>query len=413
MYYYLSFLRPPPALVHVGEGSITITPQIANDLRTELKEDEPTDIFYTWQRIAPSVLDSTRSAKLTTYQPPINTYKAISVPLPTTAKPSESWRLGLFSPPASTVRGSLDCLAKHNCGVWSEPIAFLGGRPIKGKADKQGAIKQGRVFREWQVGPVVAEQGPDNVLRVVEQTSFDLDKKIWDSGLALSAWLHAHLSSPAPKQHKQVTKYLSRLTQSSGDGRIIELGAGTGLVSFAIGSAVRRLKHTSSGTLDIYATDLDSAIPLIDENTALNSRLWKSPPRVVDEDAAGEETGDVISREISVHSRVLDWDEPIPAWANEGGITLVIAADVTYNTASFPSLVNTLVGLLQPDAEGHAPMLLLAYKERDPSERELWDMVRARGLTLELVDTITGHEEEGMTGATEIWIGGFGKSSEP
>ena len=62
------------------------------------------------------------------------------------------------------------------CGVWSEPITFLGGRPIKGKTDKQGAVKQGRVFREWQVGPMVGGQGPDNVLRVVEQTSFDLDK---------------------------------------------------------------------------------------------------------------------------------------------------------------------------------------------------------------------------------------------
>lgn len=86
------------------------------------------------------------------------------------------------------------------------------------------------------------------------------------------------------------------------------------------------------------------------------------------------------------------------------------AADVTYNTASFPSLVSTLVSLLRPDAQGNTPMLLLAYKERDPSERELWDMARARGLTLELVDVITGHEEQGMAGATEIWIGGMGES---
>ena len=101
------------------------------------------------------------------------------MPLPTTAKPSESWRLGLFVPPASSASGCLDSLAKHICGVWSEPITFLGGRPIKGKTDKQGAVKQGRVFREWQVGPVLVGQGPDNILRVVEQTSFDLDKVGW------------------------------------------------------------------------------------------------------------------------------------------------------------------------------------------------------------------------------------------
>lgn len=34
MYYYLSFLRPPPKTASAADG-ITITPQIANDLRTE------------------------------------------------------------------------------------------------------------------------------------------------------------------------------------------------------------------------------------------------------------------------------------------------------------------------------------------------------------------------------------------
>lgn len=205
----------------------------------------------------------------------MNTYKAISVPLPPAAKPAESWRLGLFTPPASSVRGSLQTLGRHVCGVWSEPISFLGGRPAKGKgkADKQGpATKQGRVFREWEVG-LPRGQGADDVLRIVEQTSFDLDKvritpftilssaltpprqKIWDSGLALSAWLHAHLSSSTPA-HRLISEYLSRLTEAGGV-RVIELGAGTGLVSFAIGSAVRRCQTVQGqGTLDIYATDL-------------------------------------------------------------------------------------------------------------------------------------------------------------
>jgi hypothetical protein len=39
MYYYLSFLRPPPTTVDLASpfasNGITITPQIANDLRTE------------------------------------------------------------------------------------------------------------------------------------------------------------------------------------------------------------------------------------------------------------------------------------------------------------------------------------------------------------------------------------------
>lgn len=55
-------------------------------------------------------------------------------------------------------------------------------------------------------------------------------------------------------------------------------------------------------------------------------------------------------------------------------------------------------------------MLLLAYKERDASERELWGMAEEKGLKMEMVDIIRGHEAEGKAGATEIWIGGMGGS---
>lgn len=150
-----------------------------------LKDDVPTDIYYTWQRIPSTTpAHTTHPTKLTTYQPPINTYKAISLALPASAKPSETWRLGLFAPSATGVRGSLGTLKRHVCGVWSEPIVLFGGRP-RSKTEKQGSAvgKQTRVFREWAVGDtksrvVGTETGSasDGILRIVEQTSFDLDK---------------------------------------------------------------------------------------------------------------------------------------------------------------------------------------------------------------------------------------------
>lgn len=71
--------------------------------------------------------------------------------------------------------------------------------------------------------------------------------------------------------------------------------------------------------------------------------------------------------------------------------------------------MQTLSALLQPSPpDSQAPLLLLAYKERDPSERELWQMARERGIWMEKVDVITGHERHGAEGATEIWIGGAG-----
>lgn len=77
------------------------------------------------------------------------------------------------------------------------------------------------------------------------------------------------------------------------------------------------------------------------------------------------------------------------------------AADVTYNTASFPALVATLERLLKRD--GPPPLLLLAYKQRDEAERDLWGMLAERGIRMVLVDRVPGAE---TTGETEIWVGG-------
>ena len=72
---------------------------------------------------------------------------------------------------------------------------------------------------------------------------------------------------------------------------------------------------------------------------------------------------------------------------------------MTYNTASFPSLVKTLTSLLSLP---FAPPLLLAYKERDSAERELWTMLKEQGVALDLVDRVRGAEEEGQV---EIYVG--------
>jgi len=106
-------------------------------------------------------------------------------------------------------------------------------------------------------------------------------------------------------------------------------------------------------------------------------------------------------------------------------------ADVTYNTSSFPALLRTLASLLAPSAaahhqgeddgvadddadndddpgsqgreeRGHDPLVLLAYKERDPAERQLWNMMtRETGIVLECVG-----KQAGAGGLpVEIWLG--------
>lgn len=87
-------------------------------------------------------------------------------------------------------------------------------------------------------------------------------------------------------------------------------------------------------------------------------------------------------------------------------------ADVTYNTASFPSLIRTLKSLFlaqgSQNAEGISqvtpPLALLAYKERDPAERTLWEMARGIGITFEQAGAVPGAGGESV----EIWIGSMG-----
>jgi hypothetical protein len=111
-------------------------------------------------------------------------------------------------------------------------------------------------------------------------------------------------------------------------------------------------------------------------------------------------------------------------------------ADVAYNTSSFPALLRTLTSLLalsnaqshrddsndvandadgddpgpgsqdrdleKVDDERGCPLVLLAYKERDPAERQLWDMMtRETGIVLECVGRQAG--AGGLP--VEIWLG--------
>jgi hypothetical protein len=188
-------------------------------------------------------------------------------------------------------------------GVWSEPIEITGGteRQVKrakveengkGKGkEKDDGPKQTRIQREWATS---REQGLEGVLKIVEQTSYDLDKvcrfdyrghglvsadlqKIWDSGLALAAWLRMKLDIKDTEQEEDtiITEYLSLLSgkRNSGSGgegdlRVLELGmssqrildsayqtgSGTGLVSIALRQCLTDIKR--GGMVDIAATDL-------------------------------------------------------------------------------------------------------------------------------------------------------------
>lgn len=84
-------------------------------------------------------------------------------------------------------------------------------------------------------------------------------------------------------------------------------------------------------------------------------------------------------------------------------------ADVTYNSSIFPSLVRTLLSLLQPQPTSASPLVLLSFKERDPTgaERGLWTLAKEKGIWFEMVGCVKGHGATKEEGEVEVWVGGL------
>lgn len=169
MFYYISFLRPPPE--SSTPGSISFTPQVANDLRTELFP-RTQDIYYAWLSSAESLEDThVQSRKLMTWSQAV-AYKEISVALPPTTRPGQSWRLLLSSSPSIQHMfislGNIRSVGKTPFPVISMPIRIMQ-KPEKNPA------KQTQIERMYHV-PLTGLGDLHCLLR--EQTSFDLDKVI-------------------------------------------------------------------------------------------------------------------------------------------------------------------------------------------------------------------------------------------
>lgn len=170
MFFYIFFLRPPPTQSSPA-GTITFTPQLANDLRTEDFTGEE-EIYYSWSLVSPSQPEAypaiTSPQKLTTWRS--SNFKEFSIPLPPRARDGQSYRLVLTA--RQHARAHVLNLASAEIGdkpfpVMSMPILLSSrGRP-------SNMLKQQEIERVYRV-PLQSDR--DGFLTVREQTSFDLDK---------------------------------------------------------------------------------------------------------------------------------------------------------------------------------------------------------------------------------------------
>lgn len=176
MFFYLSFLRPPPLNGPLSR-SISITPQVANDLRTELFEGAQ-DIYYSWSQHKITVSESkaalpqiTRPIKLTTWRQS-NAYKELSVPLPTGISEGQAWRLILTFHALSQA---------HVINLKGAQLGKTGPLPVMSMpmmcnsrhSKVSSATKQEQIERIYRL-PLHSNEDPFIIVR--EQTSYDLDK---------------------------------------------------------------------------------------------------------------------------------------------------------------------------------------------------------------------------------------------
>ncbi|KIK90516.1 hypothetical protein PAXRUDRAFT_831636 [Paxillus rubicundulus Ve08.2h10] len=170
MFYYISFLRPPPLQASIAPSEpILITPQICNDLRTEYFQNT-VDIYYSWSLDSPKQNSSviTKPVKLTSWRSN-NAYKEISVPRPQNLRDGQSWRLVLSC--GMTRKDQVVALDEQNLG--STPFAVVS-MPVTFTTQPQKGSKQEQIGRSYfwraslQETPVIFD--------IMEQTSFDLDK---------------------------------------------------------------------------------------------------------------------------------------------------------------------------------------------------------------------------------------------
>lgn len=150
-------------------------------------------------------------------------------------------------------------------------------------------------------------------------------------------------------------------------------------------------------------------MPLLEHNITANKAVFQSPwtcPQAVVLDWDAEKFPEEVSA-VRDGFHVIVYVLGVSASFNEAdGLYPSSMADVTYNTSSFPSLINTLSKLVSirssnVESDSRSPLILLAYKERDPAERSLWDMAREVGIIFEKVGERCGAGGDPV----EIWIG--------
>jgi Lysine methyltransferase len=189
--------------------------------------------------------------------------------------------------------------------------------------------------------------------RIAEQSGETIIRHVWDAGIILSAAATCNPTSLPPE--------LQIFMEMSGIARvkaILEVGTGVGVLGLSLAARYPKAR--------VVVTDLEDAEPLVLENIAINAPDFPQ-----------------LTKNVSF--RPLDWEaRPFPDWTTTDIFDLIVMADVTYNTATFVALANTLEHLQKHGAKGaKGAKVICCGKRRHDEEEEFWKIVKGRGFELQ------------------------------
>ena len=210
---------------------------------------------------------------------------------------------------------------------------------------------------------------------------------VWDCGVAMATYLacvqrrHAGMGAAADRP-----AWTQTALPSVAGKRVLELGAGTGIVGLAAAAL---------GAASVCATDLASQLPLLRRNVAANG----------------------VAPSCNVEVEELCWSENwqhayprLAERAAAGAFDWVVASDCVYGTASARPFAALVLALLRASP---VTLLLLAYESRPlpPSEwnhgDEFFALMEAEGCVLSRLPDL-GPSNEGEPWAREeisLWLG--------
>lgn len=124
---------------------------------------------------------------------------------------------------------------------------------------------------------------------------------------------------------------------------IIELGSGCGIVGISLAQSIP--------DCDVLLTDLPEAREIAERNIASMNSATGSKAKFLE----------------------LDWNQPLPPSIQAITFDLILVADCTYNPDSGPSLVQTLIGLVEKAPKS---IVLLSMKVRHESELVFFELMQ-------------------------------------